>query len=418
MKKVFAALLALVMLLSVLPMGAFAAKDPMVPTVLRVGEYGKNMHNLIDRYDDEGATITVKSFKNAENYYTLDYEEGVGYVLTFYNAYENSSIVSSPQGLCGLYCDGDLTVRLAMTDSYAARHPSSNANITFDVNNVIDPDTKKPMNKASACGWVVSGTLTIESLANTQNREMASLIVNGDLESKDSVLVNRGIGIVTHMLLLNNVRLFVNGGNIGVKADHAVAMIDTYLSVNTARALRNDKGEVTFNRGIKAEYLIEARSSIAVPGDNTKLDIEHYYAAESNNSEMEADPIIYERNYEFDLPHSIKSDGSEGVKYFIGGWHSSFKMFRRQENIPECMYVRNPAAIATYPIIHKEYTFSWISIVGNTATIRRPTPDGGVELRLNLKCGKVEYTIDVARVIGTFQWWQYVPYFLSGDWIR
>ena len=147
LKKIFAALLAVAMLLSCLPFAASAANEP---SVLYVGEKDKTDDNLIPMLDAVGKAGNVRVYaidRNTQAYYTLTYEKNVGYVLTFYNDYTMSELIDSRSAYCGLYCDGDRTVRIA-------------GNVTFNA----DDEKYK-----GAIGWIVEGKLTIENALYDEN---------------------------------------------------------------------------------------------------------------------------------------------------------------------------------------------------------------------------------------------------------
>ena len=209
LKKVLAVVLAAALFLCALPIAASAENEP---TVLYVGESQKEGDNLIQKLEDD-RIVRVFSVKDWQSYYTLTYEKGTGYVLTFYNAYSMSGVVTKRK-LCGLYCDGDLTVRLDISKEYSELYPNANANIVFDLNDSYynyKEDTY--FDTSGAYGWYVNGTLTIECINERSKTSEAQLTVKGDLTKSDDGCT----GIYCNTLLLNKVTVVAKGGNIGVR---------------------------------------------------------------------------------------------------------------------------------------------------------------------------------------------------------
>lgn len=393
-KKILAVVLSAAMLLCALP---FAASAAGTPSALYVGEERKNGDNLIAKYQSEG-TVTVYSVKDAQNFYRVTYEDGVGYVLTFYNEYAMSAVVEKGK-TCGLYCDGDLTVRLDITPAFAKENPAKNVDITFDLTQkYFDIDLNAYTETVGAYGWYVDGTLTIECINAKSMTNAAQLTVTGDLAQSDDA----NTGIYAKTLLLNHVTVHANGGNVGVDGGQAIGMIGAALYANTADSLQKGDARL-FNYSIRTENLIEVNSKVTAPG---ALDVDAFYGDNADNSGIEEDPVVYARAYEF------KEDT------FKGNWNTSFDLFRNPSLIPACLRIINPAGTATRPITGKSYRFDWLSIRGSRATFRRPTPGSGVQLSLVLVCGHASYTMDVCTAIGTVQWWQTLAYFFSGNWLN
>ena len=392
LKKLLAVLLAAAMLLCALPLAASAANTP---SVLYVGEERKAGDNLIAKYNAEG-TVTVYSVKDSQNFYRLT-KEDVGYVLTFYNAYTMSAVVEKTK-TSGLYCDGDLTVRLDITSAYATANPSKNADITFDLTQkYYDVDLGAYTETVGAYGWYVGGTLTIECVNSRSKTKPAVLNVTGDLVQSDDA----NTGIYAKTLLLNNVTVNANGGNVGVDGGQAIGMIGAKLNANTLDSLKKDDKRL-FNYSIRTENLIEINTKVTAPG---ALDIDAFYGENADNSGLEEDPVVYARPYEF------------AKDVYSGNWNTSFELFRNPSLIPDCLVIVNPASSGVRPITGRSYTFHCLSIRGNRATFRRPTPDSGIPLALVLVCGQASHLMDTCKAVGTLQWWQMPSYFFSWNWI-
>ena len=393
LKKILAVVLAAALLLCALPLAVSASGTP---SVLYVGEERKAGDNLITKYNDEG-TVTVYSVKDAQNFYRVTYEDGVGYVLTFYNEYAMSAVVEKGK-TGGLYCDGDLTVRLDITSAFASANPTKNANITFDLTKkYFDTDLNAYTETVGAYGWYVGGTLTIECVNARSKTKAAQLTVTGDTVQSDDA----NTGIYAKMLLLNNVTVTANGGNVGVDGGQAVAMIGATLNAETLDTLKKGD-ERLFNYSISTDNLIEVNSKVTAPGE---LDVDAFFGDNADNSGLEEDPVVYARAYEF-MEETYK-----------GNWNTSFDLFRNPSLIPDCLHVVNHADTDVRPITGKSYTFNYLSISGNRATFRRPTPGVGARLSLVLVCGQASYIMDTCRAIGTVQWWQMIPYFFSFNWL-
>ena len=393
LKKILAVIVAAALFLCALPIAASAENTP---TALYVGESQKAGDNLIQKLETD-RLVRVYSVKDSQNYYQLTYEKDVGYVLTFYNAYSMSDVVNKRQ-LCGLYCDGDLTVRLDISKEFSELYPTGNANISFDLNDsYYDYKENTYINTSGAYGWYVNGTLTVECINERSKTSEARLTVKGDLTKSDDA----NTGIYCKTLLMNNVTLFADGGNIGVNGGQSVAMIGAKLYANTDPRLSRGS-ERLFNYSIRTENLIEVYSKVAARG---KLDIDAYFGDHEDNRELEEDPVVYARTYDF------LND------FYSGNWGTSFDLYYNIDVLPACLHLTVPTGTANRPFSSKTYSFSWLSVSGNRATIRRPTPSTGIVLRLDLKCGQATYLVDTMTVYGAVRWWQVIPYFLSMNWL-
>lgn len=363
LKKSLAVLLSAVLMLSFLPMLASASE---APTALYVGEKDKSEDNLIRKYDDEHL-VRVYSANDNTAYYTVDYEKGVGYVLTFFNNYSLSEPVERSGNFCGIYCDGDLTIRV-------------------DKGAVLDMDRLFGGEKANdAYGIYVKGALTIESADKT----MSTLTVYGDKTQNEA----DAIGIYAESLSLYNIALHVAGGNVGIAAGDYVAMINTKLYCNNTADMKNDQGEPKFSYGIVTENLIQVGGELEVGGalDVTAFDFH------GGKHKFDENIVVYLRNFAF------KENDKTGEKIYAGLWHETFDLFINASLIPSCVKLA------------KSGTRSVVSVSGNKATL---TNRGNVTLKLVLCCGRGRYAMDTYEVGCSVAWWQWIPYFFSGAWLN
>lgn len=397
-KKILAAVMALIMLVCMIPMSASAAEASAV----YVGELDKTRDNLVDLLREKGPLIRVKSVKNDENYYEFTHEDGVGYVLTFFNGYEMSEVIKNKR--CGLYADGDLTVRLDVSESYKRNYPGDNADIWFD----LTADYGDEVETGDANGWVVDGTLTIECLNTLADK--AVLNVNGGFDQSD----RNATGIKAQNLLLNNVEIVVNGGNVGVDVVDSIGMIKSTMKINLNDALtdpRKDPQTATVadrlcNFGFRAENLLEADSAIEERG---YIRLKAYWSNETENNDnekMDVDPHAYSYVYAYNY---------EAISL---NWRQSFSIFVNPGNLPMCLKPSYPVGLDARPITRKPYVYDFLIVNGNKATVRRPTPPAGIELQLLLVCGQASYLVDSCTVRSAVRWWQRLPYILSFDWLH
>lgn len=363
MKKLFAALLAVALMLGCLP---FAASAANVPTTLYVGEKDKAGDNLIDKYDTEGNVLVYAIDTNTQAYYTVTKEDGVGYVLTFYNDYTMSEMVTDASAYCGVYCDGDLTIRLA-------------GNIKFNAN-----DAKKK----NAIGWYVEGVLTIERATENEKGKAfttppaANLYVCGSKAKSSSD--SGSIGVSAQTLMLHNVSVFACGGYAGVKAEEAIVMLDSYLYANTDADMKEDDTTL-FKYSVQTDHFIQSGGAIRAVGD---VKIESYWF-DGGVHVFDEKVVVYARSYEF------------AQTQYAGIWGDSFDLFKNPDAIPTCMRVVLGSSVA--------------KIDGNDLKLNRR---GGTTLQLLIKCGSG--TIAMCKpcaVSCSVVWWQWIPYILSGAWI-
>ena len=350
-KKIAAAVMAVVLLLACLPVMASAAGDPVT---LFVGEKEKSGDNLIEMYKSTGYVIVYAIDKTTSAYYTVTKEEDVGYVLTFYNNYNMSETVEYGGYLCGLYCDGDLTVRI-------------NGSVNFDA------DTKDYNN---TYGWVVEGDLTVEgSISN------ASVYVSG---SRANHGVSDGsIGIKADTLLLNKVSVNAFGGYAAVEAEEALVMNNATLNANTSAAMLKD-GKPDFAYGVVTDNYLQFGGIVTVSGD-VKIDA-FYFRGGSNHFDEKV--VVYGREYKFaEHPYS-------------GDWSETFSLFRDPSLIPHCMKVSVGSSVA--------------KVDGNRVRLNRR---GSTSMELYVRCGSAILTLDTTEVQCAVRWWQWIPYLLSGAWI-
>lgn len=354
LKKLFAALLAVVLLASCLPFAASAANEP---TVLYVGEKDKSDDNLIEKLDAVGKAGSVRVYaidRQTQAYYTLTYEKNVGYVLTFYNNYTMSEIIENRSEYCGLYCDGDLTVRIA-------------GNVTFDADDAL---------RRGAIGWLVEGTLTIEG-----DTIGASLTVNG-AKSKD-LTGDGSIGIRAETLKLHSVTVNACGGFAGVVASEALVMASATLYANTAEDMKAGK-EPQFAYSVVTKNLIQIGGTIQADGS---VDIAAFYFRNGIHV-FDEKVVVYGKDYTF------------AETSYAGKWADSFTLFRDPSGIPSCMKVALENSVA--------------KIEGNTLRLNRI---GKATLALVIQCGRELIVMDVRDVSCSLMWWQWIPYILSGAWI-
>ena len=365
LKKLFAALLAVVLLLSCMPLMASADEEP---TVLYVGELNKSDDNLIKMLEARGRDKQVLVYAvdvNTRAYYTLTYEDGIGYVLTFYNDYCMSQIVEARGYYCGLYCDGDLTVRLA-------------GNVTFDVNDTAFRNT---------VGWLVRGQLTIEKATKDEygrklpKETASSLIVNG---SKANATTDDGsIGIKAETLMLNNVTVTACGGYAGVVASEALVMAHASLFANTAEDMFKD-GKANFMYGVVTENFIQVEGLVRARG---MVDIDGFYIVGGVHY-FDYIPVVYNRDYTF-------CESS-----YSGAWSDSFKLFNDPDEYPSCMKTSVGSTVA--------------KLGSNKVTLNRR---GTTKMELTIRCGSELIIMDSREVKCRIMWWQWIPYILSGSWI-
>lgn len=365
LKKLFAALLAVVLLMSCLPFAASAANEP---SVLYVGEKDKTEDNLIPMLDAIGKSGNVRVIaidRTTQAYYTLTYENGVGYVLTFYNSYNMSQIIDSRSSYCGLFCDGDLTVRLA-------------GNITFDVN---DPTYK------GAYGWIVEGQLTIERALKDENgfdlpkNTPAVLTVNASKSKTRSD--DESIGISAPTLMLHDVTVNACGGYAGVVAKEALVMADATLHANTAADMKNGE-DCLFEYSVVTDNLIQIGGTIRADGP---VDISAFYFRGGSHI-FDEKVVVYGKDYVF------------AEQSYNGLWSNSFKLFRDPSSIPSCMKVLVESSVAR--------------IDGNSLLLNRR---GETMLWLYIQCGRETIVMDARTVVCQVAWWQWIPYIFSFSWV-
>lgn len=361
LKRSLAVLLSAVLMLSFLPLFASAGDTP---GALYVGEKDKSMHNLIRKYEEENR-VKVYSANNDESYYTVHYENGVGYVLTFYNNYKNSEPVDRGGNYCGVYCDGDLTIRVS-------------EGVTLDMNREFDGEKYD-----GAYGIYVKGDLTIEGIG-----VMPKMTVCGDKEQNDS----GATGIYAESLCLHNISVNAAGGNIGVRAAEAIAMLDANLYANNTADMKNDKGEPLFNYGIAADNFIQIGGSIIIGGT---VDVDAY-DFRGGTHRFDEDVVVYLRDYAF------KQNPKTGDKSYYGLWHESFDLYVNASLIPSCIRLVTSGKSSV------------VSVNGNKATLNNK---GTVQLSLVLVCGQGSYVMDTYTVGCSVAWWQWIPYILSGAWL-
>lgn len=366
LKKSFAVLLSAVLTLSFLPMFATAANASGAPDTLYVGEVNKTGDNLIDRRDDCNGKVTVTSLNN-NAYYTIDKEKDVGYVLTFYNNYEISEPVERFGDYYGIFCDGDLTIRV---------HDS----VTIDTNKKFD--NKK---YSGAYGICVKGTLTLEG-------DMPDSVMN---VCADKTMGQVGaIGIYAESLRMHNIDVRVSGGNTAVESDEAIAMIDAGLYANNTQDMKNAKGEPLFRYGVVTDHFIQLRGNSEVGG---KVNIESYDFINDAPHHFDEDVVIYMPSYCFE------ENDKTGDKTYSGRWRESFDLFADYSKIPSCFKVC------------KTGKDSVVTVSGDKATL---TNRGDVTLTLELVCGRASYVADSYQVSCSLAWWQWLSYIFSGAWLQ
>ncbi len=362
-KKVLAALLAAVLMFSCLPFAASAAKTP---GELYVGEKKFSGDNLIAKYKSEGRVLVYAIDTDSQAYYTVTKEDNVGYVLTFYNDYVMSEMVTDASSYCGVYCDGDLTIRLA-------------GNITFDAN-----DAKKK----NAIGWFVEGQLTIEdALVDESGKALPArtahvLDVNGALAKTNSE--SGSIGIYAQTLILHNVTVNACGGYAGVVTEEAIVMLNSTLNANTAEDMK-DGDECLFKYGLQTNHFIQSGGAIRAAGD---VNVQSYYF-DGGTHAFDQTVVVYARNYDF------------AEEKYTGNWLDSYKLFLNPDQIPSCMRVSVGSSVA--------------KIDGNSLLLNRR---GTTTLLLTIRCGRDTLVMcGPLKVSCTLLWWQWIPYILSFSWI-
>ena len=362
-KRIFAAFLAVVLMFSCLQLAASAAN---VPGTLYVGEKNKAGDNLISKYKSEGRVLVYAIDVDSHAYYTVTREDRAGYVLTFYNDYVMSEMVTDASANCGVYCDGDLTIRLA-------------GNIKFDAN-----DAKKK----NGIGWFVEGQLTIEKATKDENGRdfarpvSANLEINGALAKTNSD--SGSIGIYAQTLMLHNVTVNACGGYAGVKAEEAIVMLDSTLTANTSEDMK-DGETCLFKYGMQTNHFIQCGGLIRAAGD---VDVQSYYF-DGGSHIFDQTVVVYARNYDF------------ANQAYVGNWLDSFKLFINPDQIPSCMRVSVGSSVA--------------KIDGNELLLNRR---GDTILQLTIQCGTATMSMCAPRVVScSLIWWQWIPYILSFAWI-
>jgi len=363
-KRVLAALLAAVLLLGCVPFTAGAAKKAHVPTELYVGEKNKTEHNLIERFANSNGPVKVIAIDTTtQSYYELTKEDGVGYVLTFYKNYRMSELIDSVDGYCGLYCDGDLTVRIA-------------GDVTFDAN---DPKHK------GACGWIVKGTLTIEGKKTTDEGEevpyprltvYGSKAKNADDESS--------IGIWADTLMLHRLAVVASGGYSALKVNDTLVLGYATLYANTDDDM-NPNGVDMFT------YSLVAKDTIMFGGyfkANGLLDVDGFYFKEDSGADYDIDKrvVVYRKDFNF-----------QRDKY-SERYNKSLKLFKNYNDIPECLDV----------FLTCEEVGRKIAVInGNDLTMKRT---GDATVSVSVQCGSERLVLDVADVNCYLKWFQWIPY--------
>lgn len=353
LKRIGAVMLAAVLLLACLPLAVSAAGTE--PTMLLVGEKNKTEDNLIRKYIRSGQVDVYEVSENSTAYYTLTKNEKIGYILTFYNDYVMSEIVESSAGDCGLYCDGDLTVRIA-------------GNVKFDANDKTHAD---------AYGWKVKGTLTIEGAVPN-----ASLTVNGNKTMRESD--DGGIGICADTLLLHDVCVNACGGYAAVQAKSALVTADAALYANTDASMKKN-GKTCFAYSIETNNFIQSGGYVKADGD---VLIEAFCFKGDAENKFEEKVVVYGRSYTFARDN------------YDGAWSSAYDLFKDPSLIPSCMKVSLGSSVA--------------KISGNRLALNRR---GMTTMTLTVQCGSAVIVMDSAVVLCTVQWWQWIPYIISGAWL-
>ena len=351
LKRIFAAVLAVALLLACVPFTASAAKTP---TKLFVGEKDKTDDNLIDMYKKTGYVEVYEVFKNTLSYYTVTYEADAGYVLTFYYNYEMSEPIERNDSYYGLYCDGDLTVRIA-------------GDVTFDTTEYKTRGT---------CGWRVEGQLTIEgAIDDAKVTVIADKTMNHDGEGN--------LGIYAKTLMLHDVEVDVYGGYEAVCAPEAIVMCDAVLKANVDPTMKKDDVAL-FEYSIETKNIIQVRGSIVARGP---VKIEAYDLRDGEN-DFEKKVVVYRRTFEF-----LQKD-------YSGYWKDSFDLFRDVSIIPSCLSI---ATMNSVPRVSD----------GSKLVLNRR---GSATITLYVKCGRAYIVLDEADVYCRIHWWQFLPYIFTGPW--
>ena len=367
LRKLLAAFLAAALLACCLPFAANAANEP---TMLFVGEKDKTNDNLIAKLDAVGknGSVRVIAIDTAtQAYYTLTYERenGVGYVLTFYNDYTMSEVIENRSAYCGLYCNGDLTVRIA-------------GNVTFDVNDALHK---------GAYGWIVTGQLTIESATRDENGvplpDYTAKVLNISGDKTKSLGEGESTAISANTVMLNDVTVNACGGYAAVEAKEALVMSNAYLNANTASDMQAGS-EPQFAYSVVTKNLIQVGGVIRADGS---VNIAAFYFRGGSHI-FDEKVVVYAKDYVF------AEDAYDGL------WSDSFTLFRDPDSIPSCMRVVLGSSVA--------------KISGNKLTLNRR---GETVLALVIQCGRQPITMDIRNVNCTLLWWQWIPYIISGAWI-
>ena len=298
LKKIGAALLAVMLLLSCLP---FAASAANVPSILYVGEKNKTSDNLIDKYLSSGDVTVYQVFENTTTYYTLTRDDAIGYILTFSDKYTMSEMVECSKADCGLYCNGDLTVCI-------------DGDVTFNA------DARE---FGDAFGWRVDGTLTIQGTKST-----AKLTVSGNKTMRQND--DGGIGICADTLMLNGVQVNACGGYAGVQAKSALVMYNAKLYANTDASMKK-LGKPQFECSIETENFIQSGGLVKANGD---VKIDAFYFTGNGTNQFEENVVVYGRSYTF------------AKEAYDGNWSESFELFRDPSLIPSCMKISIGSTVA------------------------------------------------------------------------
>ena len=361
LKRIGAAVVAVLLLLSCLP---FAASAAHVPTELYVGEKNKSDDNLIEMYQRTGLPVEViEVYRNTKSYYRLTKEAGVGYVLTFFNDYMMSEIISAYR--CGLYCDGDLTIRIA------------GRNVSFDTNEF----DKYP----DSVGWRVDGALTIESYMYPDGSVFSGAQVTVEGNRKLRKNDDGSIGISAESLFIHDVTVYAVGGYSAIKAESALVMCDAYLYANTDPALKDEEGEALFKFGISTENFIQSGGHVAACGD---VDIGGYDPRDNASCKFDDKVVVYRRYFVF------KQDVYDGY------WNSTYDLFT-DLTLPSCVQAFSASTVAL--------------ISGKRVTLHRR---GQTMLTLMVPCGRATVLLDYAPVQCKVQFFQWIPYIFSFVWLE
>ncbi|MBQ3150851.1 MAG: hypothetical protein IJB86_06365 [Clostridia bacterium] len=398
-KRIIALTLTALLLVSAMIIPASAATTP---TRLYVGEKNKSGDNIIQKYNRDGY-LKVYSVNDNTSYYTLEYDLLENeYILSFYNNYKYSEPVEYGSSLYGIYCDGDLTIRVY-------------GNAEFDLSK--NPETGAPI--SDAYGVYVKGTLTI---ANGEGyHAYSNFTANGD--KRKSSEYSDSIGIYADTVLINKVNVIANGGYAGVAAKNTIAVVDATLTSNRDSSMFSEeinpstgKPYPNFEFGISTKLFIQAACDrspfyceVSVGGN---IDIDSYIMRDAYSDNDDALVTNFDEDVVVYLKYIVLSHAWEGKVLSRGE-----EITLLGKNIPSCIYP------ATNIVVDRNGGLKWptprVSFSGQDVKV--VDGDGVVGVGLYLDCGDATVCFDYTELIlerTTLQKvWDFIAYYILFGWV-